>query len=129
VSWQDRVITQVRATHTRQKQSVRTPFGPDNRPLQFACTRQFMVYVVAAAEAMGVNRSTYVRRVIAVHAAHVLGIDVRTILFESPKARAFGAGPMRRDLTMGARDDGDGIEGWCPHPGCEGDHLSRDSGK
>jgi hypothetical protein len=129
VTWQDRVIAQVQATNTRQRESKRTPFGPDMKPLQFSCTTHFLNYVAAAAEAMGVNRSTFIRRTLAVQAAAVLGVDVRLILFESPQALAHGVHALPRQLSEGVRDHGEGIEAFCPHPGCAGGHLrSRVSG-
>jgi len=129
MGWQDTVTARVKATKIRDRNSMRTPFGPDMRPLQFSCTVQFVKFVNAAAEQVGVNRSTFVRRALAVAAANVLGVSVRTILFESPAPRAWGAHPMPPQQAMGLRDLGEGIEGWCPHPGCTGDHLrSRDSG-
>ena len=122
MSWQDKVLADVRAAGTAHKRTG-TVFGRDLKPLQFACTLQFLHYVMAAAEAMAANRSTYVRRVLAVHAAHVLGVPVRTILWESPDPKVWGYHPVAPQLRTKERDDGEGIEGWCPHPGCTGEHL------
>ena len=97
-------------------------FRRDLHPLQFSCTTAFTAYLTAAAKRLGVNRSTFVRRALAVAMASVLEVDVREILYHSPKARPFG--PIREvGKGAGEHDDGDGIETWCPHPRCSGDHL------
>jgi len=122
MSWQDKVLADVRASGTTHKRSG-VVFGRDLKPLQFACTVQFLHYVMEAAKVMGMNRSTYVRRVLAVHAAHVLNVPVRTILWESPEAKRWGYTTIAPQLRRKERDDGAGIEMWCPHPGCTGEHL------
>jgi hypothetical protein len=122
MGWQDKVLADVRAKD-HGTESMRTAFGRALKPMHLACTVGFVVYVNRAAAAMGVNRSTFVRRAVAVHAAHALGIDVRTILWESPRARAWGEHTLPREQSRGLRDDGTGIENWCPHPGCDGSHL------
>lgn len=129
MGWQETVTSRVRATKIRDRESMRTPFGPDMKPLQFACTIAFMVYVNRAAAKVGVNRSTFVRRAIAIQTAHVLDLPVQVILYESPQPRAWGGHPIPAEQAKGMRDLGEGIERWCPHPGCDGGHLrSRDSG-
>jgi hypothetical protein len=117
VSWQDAVLSSVR-NRDRGTESLNTAFGRALKPMNFSCTVAYVLYVNRAARAMGVNRSTYVRRALAVHAAHVLGIDVREILWESPAPRRWD--PQQ---AKGLRDDGFGIGAWCPHPGCDGSHL------
>lgn len=100
-----------------------TVFGRELRPLQLTAALKFVQIIDAAAQARGVNRSTFIRRSAALVAAHTLGIDVRDILWHSPAPDGYRAQRLRVD-TGGARDTGEGIEQWCPHPGCEGDHLS-----
>lgn len=97
-------------------------FRRDLHPLQFSCTKVYASYLTAAARKLGVNRSTFVRRALAVAMASVLEVDVREILYHSPKPRTFG--PVREvGKDAGAHDDGEGVEHWCPHPGCDGEHL------
>lgn len=123
MSWQDRVLSDVRAIPDSRHDRP-TKFGIHQKPLQFSCTIAFVRYIAAAAQRMNMNRSTYIRRVLAVHAAHVLGIDVRTILRESPVPREWDAKTIPPPLmARDASDVGDGIEAWCPHPGCTGEHL------
>jgi hypothetical protein len=101
-----------------------TKFGKDLKPLQFACTVQFVVYVNHAAKAMGVNRSAYVRRALAVVTAGVLEMSVHDLLRETPIALPWGAGPLPPRLqAKGMHDTGEGIDAYCPHPGCTGGHL------
>jgi hypothetical protein len=124
VRWQDKVLSDVRTTGKHQHRG-RTAFGKDLKPLQFACTVAFVVQVNRAAMKMGVNRSTYVRRAIAVVTAGVLDLDVRVLLSETPVAMAWGAPPPAPRLRQqGLRDTGEGIEAYCPHPGCTGEHFT-----
>lgn len=123
MGWQEDIVAKV-AAKPRRHESKTTPFGPALKPLQFAATVPFMVFINAAAKVMGVNRSTYVRRVLSVHASQVLGVPVRTILYETPKPLDDAVQRLPKDQRRGLRDLGEGIEQWCPHPGCDGDHLS-----
>lgn len=122
MGWQEDIVAKV-AAKPRNHESTTTPFGPALKPLQFAATIPFMRYINGAAQQMGVNRSTYVRRALAVHAANVLGMDVRLILFETPTPLNAGVQRLPKDQRRGLRDLGVGIEEWCPHPGCDGEHL------
>jgi hypothetical protein len=122
MGWQEDIVAKV-AAKPRNHESTRTPFGPALKPLQFAATVAFMRYINGAAHQMGVNRSTYVRRALSVHAAHVLRMDVRLILFETPTPLNEGVQHLPHEKRKGLRDLGEGIEAWCPHPGCDGDHL------
>lgn len=98
-------------------------FRRDLHPLQFSCTKEYAAFLSAAAQQLDVNRSTFVRRALAVAMAHVLQVDVRDILYHSPKARPYG--PLRHvGEGAGQHDTGEGIEAWCPHPGCDGAHLA-----
>ena len=112
------------ALRERRKKNGRpnTVFGRELRPLQLTATLKFVRYVDEAAAALGVNRSTFVRRAAAVVAAKVIDVDVATILHESPAPSGFGEQRMRTDRA-GMRDTGDGIEAWCAHPGCDGSHF------
>lgn len=123
MTWQDKVVDKV-ARKPRHHESMNTPFGPALKPLQFAATVKFMRFINDSAQVVGVNRSTYVRRVLAVHASSVLKVPVRMILWESPKPRRWGEHYQPSAQAAGQRDDGEGIESWCPHPGCDGTHLS-----
>lgn len=121
--WQERLLENYRTA--RQKRGFSSGlFRKDQRPLQFTCTLEFVAFTRRAAKAMGVNHSSFVRRALAVAAAAVLGEDVRDILYHSPSVKPweptgeFSAG-------AGQRDDGTGIEQWCPHPHCDGHHLVR----
>lgn len=87
---------------------------------------QFIRYLDAAALTRSVTRSTYIRRHLVVAMAHDLSLDPRVIAHASisPDAMFNGEHPRQngRDY-LPTRDDGAGIEDWCPHPGCDGSHL------
>ena len=121
--WKANVLAKYRRQRARNGRSD-TPFGRSLRPLQFTATLEYVRLVDRAARAYGVNRSTFYRRAAAVVAAGVLGIDVRAILIESPRPAGYGEHRLRVDVA-GARDTGEGIEAWCPHPGCDGAHLTQ----
>lgn len=93
--------------------------NPNLGPLQVKVALPFLRLMDEAAERVGANRSTFIRRAIAVQIASVLGRDVNGILrfCPEPKPWGFSAFPGK------AMDDGTGIEAWCPHPGCDGSHL------
>ena len=69
---------------------------------------------------LGVNRSTFIRRSVAVVIAKVLDVPLASVLAESPRAMRTGASNPR---TNGGHDTGEDIEKWCAHPGCTGKHL------
>ncbi|HEU4913073.1 MAG TPA: hypothetical protein VFV76_14380 [Actinomycetes bacterium] len=121
--WQDTVMGKV-GERTRKKGS-RGPapypgaFSHDLTPLHFHCGVQFIRLVDSAARDRGVNRSTWVRRTLAVGIADALVLPVRDVLYHSPAPGPFGGHQFHR----GQRDTGEGIEAWCPHPGCDGSHL------
>ena len=122
--WKDNVARLYdESRHTATRRPGKTVFGRELRPLQLTATRLFVRYVDKAAAKRGVNRSTYIRRICAIAAAADLGIPVRVILHESPRPDGFKAERLRTGALAGARDDGTGIEDWCPHPGCDGAHL------
>lgn len=68
-----------------------------------------------------VNRSSYMRRAIALQIAHDLKMPVLDVLRHSPAQGQYG----RHQTERGRRDRGQGIEDWCPHPGCDGKHLTK----
>lgn len=108
---------------SRRKHGNTGMFRADLHPLQFGCTREFADMLARAAKARGVQKSTFARRALAVAIASVLGIDVRQVLYYSPKPRAWDENHGRHIHDGNRRDDGAGIESWCPHPGCNGSHL------
>lgn len=89
-------------------------------PIRVHGAPEFVVMMDAAAKRRGVNRSSWIRRTLAVGIAHDLGINIRSVLHWSPAIGPYG---KQIQWQRGGRDDGTGIEQWCPHPGCTGDHL------
>jgi hypothetical protein len=86
----------------------------------------FNRYLDAAALTRRTTRSSYVRRALSVAMAHDLMLPVGTFLRHtiSPDARWDSARKRGIDgRFISRRDDGTGIQQWCPHPGCDGSHL------
>lgn len=74
-----------------------------------------------AARKRDVNRSSYIRRALAVMIAHDLRLPIREVLYHSPAIGRYGQVQTNR----GKRDRAQDIEDWCPHPGCDGKHLTK----
>lgn len=120
--WQDVVMAQLGQRHQKKARGPAPypgSFRRDLIPLHFHCAREFIGFIDKAARKRDVNRSSYVRRAIAVAIAHDLGMNIRDLLYHSPAIGAFG----KHQYYRGHRDTAEGIEQWCPHPGCEGEHL------
>ena len=93
--------------------------NPTLGPLQVKVSLPFLKLMDEAAKRMNVNRSTFIRRAVAVQIAKVLDRDVYGILTYCPEAKPWGF-----DKFPGKKmDDGSGIQNWCTHPGCSGSHL------
>lgn len=108
--WVDKVLSDVRAKH---------PHGETLGPLQFKVPIDFVRAIDAAAHKRSLSRTGYVRRALAVMVAADLSMEVRDLLRILPNPLTRGAAPR----TPRTADDGEGIEDWCPHPGCDGRHL------
>lgn len=94
--------------------------NPRLGPLQVQVALPFLSLMDEAAKRIGVNRATFIRRALAVQIAAILGRDIHSVLRYSPSAKPWGVNHgSNKDTT----DDGDGIEWFCPHPGCRGSHL------
>jgi hypothetical protein len=124
-NWKANIMAGI-AEQRKRNRRTGTVFGTELRPLQLTATIKFVRYADEAARTLNVNRSTFMRRAIAVAASKITGTDVFTILYESPAASGYGDQRMRVK-TGGARDTGEGIGAWCPHPGCDGSHFESDS--
>ena len=73
-----------------------------------------------------INRTGYVRRVLAVHIAAELDMPITAVLRGTPT-------PVRLNerrfwVDSFPQDDLTGIETYCPHPGCDGRHLTGRAG-
>lgn len=89
---------------------------------QFNATTVFMKAVDAAARRLGYDRSSYIRRVLAIHVAHTLGYSLNALLHACPEAKPPPV-PGVYFKNTGKPDTGEGIDLMCPHPGCDGEHL------
>lgn len=74
-----------------------------------------------ACQKRDVNRSSYMRRAIAVQIAHDLGMSIQSVLWHSPSVGRYRS----HQINKGKRDRAEGIEQWCPHPGCGGKHFIK----
>lgn len=90
-------------------------------PLQVKVSLDFLKILDEAAKRRNVNRATFIRRACAVQMASVLDRDLLLILRLGPSAKPWGNTGAR---NLDTSDDGDGIENWCTHPGCDGRHLT-----
>lgn len=120
-NWRANILARYEQQHQRHN-NAKTRFGRSLQPLQVTTTLDFLGPVDEACRVLDVNRFTFIRRAVAVVAANVVGIPVRVLLAESPAPGRYGEQRVRAS-TAGARDTGEGIEKWCPHPGCDGAHL------
>jgi hypothetical protein len=121
--WRAEVVRHYEERHAASGRA-KTVFGRTLRPLQLTATLAYVAFIDRAAQGRNVNRSTYIRRALAVAAGADLGVPVKVILWESPKPGGFRNDKMRTK-DGGERDTGEGIEDWCPHPGCDGAHLTQ----
>ena len=80
---------------------------------------QMTAWLDTAARATHLNRSTFVRRAVAVQIAHTLSLPMSQVLAASPAQGEYA----RVQTHRGGSDTGAGIEHFCPHPGCSGAHL------
>lgn len=108
-----------RKTGKRGRKLDEGAFKRNLSPLRFHADVDFIQMFDAAARTLNVNRSTYVRRAIAVQVSRHLGIPVSLVLWHSPCSGEYGKG---QDYP-GERDLGEGIQNFCPHPGCDGRHF------
>jgi hypothetical protein len=109
----------------RHKKTERGPavhpgaFRHKMNPLAFNTSNEYMVLLDSAARLRDINRASYVRRALSLLVAHDLGMPIHQVLWETPCIGRWGKVQNR----PGERDAGEGIENWCPHPDCDGDHL------
>jgi hypothetical protein len=91
-------------------------------PLQVKVALPFLRLMDEAARRRGVNRSTFIRRSVAVQIAAALDRDLLLLLRLCPSAKPWGG--QFELYTAEQVDEGERIEAWCPHPGCDGSHLT-----
>jgi hypothetical protein len=89
-------------------------------PMNFNTSFEFLGLLHKAAEQRDVNTSTYVRRAVALLIAHDLDMPIHQVVWETPCPGRWG----RIQNSPGERDLGEDIHNWCPHPDCDGEHLS-----
>lgn len=127
--WQDRILTGIadrkrppRTTEKGRSGAVYpSEFNGSLNRLHLHLDTVFIALLDRAARKRNVNRSSYMRRALAVLISHDLGIPVEQVLHHSPAQGRYGGVQDRR----GQRDHAEGIEQWCPHPGCAGKHFVK----
>lgn len=124
-NWREDLVASIEA---KRKTSGNPRANPDS-PAMSGVLRIVSRYAWAdlvheAAARHGISMSSYARRALSVHVAADMDLLVRDVLALCPSLTppkyAQRATGMRRGGTV---DDGEGIEKWCPHPGCDGAHL------
>lgn len=122
--WRSRVIdtlAQRRVKTARKGPAIHEgAFHRSLHPVNFNASMEFMHLFHQAAKLRNVNLSSYGRRAISLLIAHDLGLPIHQVLWETPCIGRYG----RVQNSPGERDAGEGIEAWCPHPDCDGAHLS-----
>jgi len=131
VTWQENMLARVHAVQDpppairvrrrerRDGAGYASAFGRTLFRVHLHTSVEMVGLIDRAARVRGVNRSTLIRRAVALVVADALAMDIRDVLYHSPGHGAYGA----HQTDRGSRDDGAGIETWCPHPGCDGSHL------
>ncbi len=89
---------------------------------QFNAMPVFVRALDAAAAVHGYDRSTYIRRVLAVHIAKDTGMALNALLSACPRPKGRRIGGYNIENAPGY-DKGEGMSVHCPHPGCTGSHL------
>lgn len=121
--WQERLVASLDPPPGTRgtKPSGRTPLrGQYRTSLNLTDTMGALLRQVCIRR--GINRTGYVRRVLAVHIAAELDMDVADVLRDTPLPVGYGE---RRFWHREKREDLAGIQTYCPHPGCDGTHIRR----
>lgn len=123
--WAENVLGKMHHKRHEKKKTGRKPrpnsFARDNHRIHVIVGRSFDLQLRQAAKKRGVSMSAYARRAIAQLIARDLELSVKEVLSRAPAPR-----PMNSAAFYGGEvDNGEGIEDWCPHPGCDGSHLLR----
>lgn len=116
--WQD-VLLEKHAERERKKGRVTSGVLPR---MQFNAMPAFTRAVDAAARTRNYDRSTYIRRVLALHVARDLGFPLKVLLAACPVPKIPRVTGYAMENSNG-HDEGEGIDKLCPHPGCDGQHL------
>lgn len=87
---------------------------------------EFILLARACAEARGISFSTYIRRPLAVQVAKDSDYTLQQVLTWLPQVKRYADRGGARGMNNSDHDNGEGIEGFCPHPGCDGQHLALD---
>lgn len=123
-SWKDEVLSRMQATHQKKK----TGPAPDPRSFRKKGYRLNVLMGIdlykalfTASRARDVALSSYCRRAMIAMLAKDLDMPALDLAKDAPACRVFG----QSYFPPGDRDDGRGMETWCSHPGCDGEHLLR----
>lgn len=122
--WKAKVLENM--ARSRAEQGKRgSRWGQHRNPVQLAASLEFLALIDEAARALNLNRAAFIRRAAAVVAAKVVDQPVSIFLAETPFAYPPGSVGQMGGGRAPKHDTGEGIEAFCPHPGCHGEHLRR----
>ena len=115
----------VEAIIAKQKNSQRIKEAPGRIQGMFriVCRDAWRDLIHEAAARHGISASSYARRALSLHLAADLDLNLREILWLCPELNPPKYNQVGNMRKGNSHDDGEGIEKWCPHPGCDGTHL------
>lgn len=113
-NWRERLVDAV-----GNNRNTRNSHGLTMATMSFRASTEFGRLISRAAKSRGVTRASYIRRVIGVALAADLQMPIVEVVGLGPRLTEPGKhSSMKVDL-----DTGEGVELWCPHPGCRGQHF------
>lgn len=131
--WEERALAAVTGRRKRGRRGRRPGFVFTPSEFDTALIRahitfspEYLRLLDLACQKRNVNRSTYIRRAVAVLLSADLDLPVPDILWHSPTPGPYGG--LASFDQRGKRDNAVGMADWCGHPGCDGSHLRREGG-
>lgn len=128
-NWRKDVMAKIAANRESilEKRGIKNPseaLTTTRTQITFVCKREWLDIIHEAALSRGIATSSYARRLLSIAAAKDLGINLRDLLALTPELTPTQWSPGGGLRKSGTRDNGEGIEDWCPHPGCDGSHFT-----
>lgn len=122
--WKEKVLENMRRSRAEQGKAASGRWGLHRNPVQLAASLEFLAMVDEAARKVDLNRAAFIRRAVSVVAAKIVDQPVSVFLQETPYAFSpEEVGTLGGGRAPSSHDTGRGIEVFCPHPRCTGEHL------
>lgn len=123
--WKATVLANLATSRAEQGKARQGRWGRYRNPVQLASSLEYLAMIDEAAKALNLNRAAFIRRSAAVVAAKVLDQPVSIFLAETPYAFPPGMQGVLGGGRAPDHDTGEGIEQFCTHGDCDGQHLRR----